>query len=199
MSGAASGVPGLEATHGWFDIGGSLRVGLNDFTSWPYLKLLELPGFFDGPDMDDNRFPNTGTYGETVHASYARGKILGYSGVILGRTRDECLIGKTTLAKAFGPQLPSETNPGLNPERRMVITPTSANVDPADPAPSALTHTFIATCVPGNPKVSDQPPKAIERGEFANRWGLPFSIQLRNARGLFYEWSGSAESNPKWA
>jgi hypothetical protein len=197
VSGAASGVPGLEATHGWFDIGGSARVTLNSFSAFPIFKLLELPGFFDGPDADDNRVQNTGTYGETLYNSYARGKTLGYRGVILGRTRDECLVGKTTLAAAFGPELPSETTPGLNPERRMVITPASANIDVA---PSALTHTFIGVCLPGNPKVDDQPPRRVtEEGLPAINWGLAFSIQIRNLRGLFYEWSGSAESNPKWA
>jgi hypothetical protein len=199
VSGAASGVPGLEATHGWFDLAGGVRVTLNEFSAWPYFKLLSLPGFFDGPDADDNRLPRTGTYGESLLASYARGKTVGYVGVILGRTRDECLVGKTTLAWAFGPHLPGEADPGLNPERRMVITPASANVDPGDPAPSGLTHTFVGACVPGSPKIDDQPPKAIERGEPAAKWGLPFQIQLRITDGLFYEWSGSAQSNPKWA
>lgn len=198
MSGAASGMPGLEAVFNWRTLAGVSLIEVNKPGVWPFYKLTELPGLFTGPDTDDNRDANTGAFGEQVYTSYARGKTIGLVGYVIGRTRDECLVGKTSLVAAFGPDITT----GINPERRMVVTPDAALVDPYDDPPNLLPHTFTGVVQSGNPRIDDTAPRRIAQdNEPARNWGLAFSISIRITDGRFYEWdpATSTQSNPKWA
>lgn len=195
MSGSASGVDGLGSRHAWkkLDLSATLLT-LGDLSADPLYKLLALPGFYSTPEMPDNRHPKTGTFGEEVATAYAGGKTFDYEGVIQGSTRDKCLIGKTNLMAAFGPDV---ANASAIVERRMIITP-SSTLTHSDDTPSGNPHTYVGVC--RRVTIDDKPPRRItEEGAYPIRWALPFVIEIRITSGLFWEWSGSAESNAKYA
>lgn len=200
MSGSATGVDGLGSTHAWTTIDlTTTLVTLNDFTvdlsAAPVFKLLEIPNFYSGPDGDDNRNPKTGALGEELLTSYGRGKSFEYHGAVQGATRDICLIGKSTLISAFGPDI---ANGSTYPERRMIMTPESSNY-PEEP-PAGNPHTYVGVC--RLPQMDDIPPRSVtEEGFPPLRWALPFVLQMRITDGLFYEWDpvGHTTSNPKYA
>lgn len=198
MAGAASGVGGLDCVHEWRETAGTPLLKLNEPGVWPFFKLTSLPNFFSGPDADDQRAARTGTYGEEIYTGYARGKTVGYAGYVIGRSRDECLIGKTSLLSAFGPKITD----GAVAERRMVISPHPDLVHPDEPDPAMLAHTFKGVVLSGYPQVDDTVPRRItEESALPVGWGLGFTISIRITLGFFYEWNEATdtESNPKWA
>lgn len=197
MSGAASGVTGLEARHAWMETDLTALITLGDLTADPLYKLIEIPGFFSTPDMEDNRHEKTGTFGEELVTSYARGKTFEYHGAVQGTTRDKCLVGKSALMAAFGPKVSASST---IVERRMVMTPHSSLVDAGDPAPAGLPHTFLGVC---RKVTMDEiaPRRITEDGLPPIRWALRFTLEMRITNGLFYEWDpvGHTQSNPKYA
>lgn len=198
MAGAASGMPGFEGVMDWRTLAGVSLIEINKPNVWPFYKVTDLPGWFTGPDTHDNRAPKTGTFGEELYTSYSLGKTVGIGGFIIGQTRDECLVGKTSLVAAFGPDITT----GIVPERRMVVTPHAGLVDPYDPAPSLLAHTFTGVVQSGHPRIDDTVPRRIrDEAEPARKWALPFSIAIRITDGRYYEWDEATDtqSNPKWA
>ena len=197
MSDAAVGVGGVDAKHAWSKLDLTLLLTLNDLSSDPCFKLVSIPGFFSTPDMDDNRHEKTGTFGEELVTSFGRGKGFNYEGFVIGSTRDKCLIGKSSLLDAFGPDV---SNNCIVTERRMVITPSSTLVASGDPAPTGYPHTFVGVC--RKVAVDDKAPRRVsEMGEPARTWGLAFTLEMRITNGLFYQWEPTAhtESDPKYA
>lgn len=197
MSDAAVGVSCLEAKHAWSKLDLTLLATLNDLSSDPCFKLIEAPGFFSTPDMEDNRHDVTGAFGEELVTSFARGKSFEYHGAVLGSTRDKCLTGKSALLDAFGPDI---ANGSVVVERRMVITPSSTLVDASDPAPTGYPHTFTGVC--RKVTVDDVAPRRItDEGLPPIKWALRFTLEMRITDGLYYQWdpSGHVESDPKYA
>lgn len=196
MSGSATGIDGLGSRHQWCELDLTALLTLGDLSIDPLYKLLEIPGFYSTPDLDDNRSLRTGTFGERLTTSYARGKTFEYHGMVQGSTRDACLVGKTDLMAAFGPDV---ANGSIVPERRMIVTP-HTSLTPADEPPLAEPHTFVAVCRAVH--IDDTPPRRIkEESEPPRRWALAFTLEMRITDGLFYEWDpvGHTTSNPKYA
>lgn len=196
MSGSATGVDGLASRHQWCKLDLTVLLTLNDLSIDPLYKLIEIPNFYSTPDMDDNRQNKTGAAGEELMTSYARGKTFEYHGAVQGSTRDKCLIGKTNLVAAFGPDI---ANGSVVTERRMILLPHSTLASTED-APVGNPQTYVGVCRAVH--MDDAAPRRIkEEGLTPIRWAIPFVLEMRITDGLFYEWDTSAHtvSNAKYA
>lgn len=172
---AADGVLGIEARHAWNGL------TLNDLTVMPRYRLFRIRGLHDLPDSDDNRELVTEGIGEIVYPSFARGKTVVYEGIVIASTLQDLRNASQDLRDAFGPDIST----GLNPERRMVVTPHATY--------GTQRHTFQGQC-----RLCTIEDEQTAGPSSSRRFSRAFVIDIRLSDPRIYEWDGSSATNPKW-
>ena len=174
---------GLEARHAWCDLDGTVRTLMGNVSGLPQIKIRDIAGLYDFPDIEDKAEPQVEGIGMVTYPSRARTKNVTYTVEIRCATLQSLRNVGTLVRAAFGPDI----NTGLNPMRRMVISP--------HPDYGSDMHTFT-----GRVMSYSQGSDVQDRGENSvpTPWvrGVVIGIRLYDPR--IYEWDGSTASNPKW-
>lgn len=184
---AIDGVLGIEARHRWLtqDTADVLAT-LGDLTTWPYVRIVDIAGLFDFPDIEDNSEPVTEGIGMVAYPSRARAKNVTYTVEVGGRTLQEMRAGGAALRRGFGPDIAT----GLQPTRTMIITP--------HPDYGTQEHAFAARCLQFSQGADAQDRSA---NAVPTPWVRTVVIGLRLYDPRIYEWDPDSEfgfTNPKW-
>lgn len=172
---------GVEGLHAWNGL------TLNDHAAWPRFVIDDITGLFGNADTDDNRAPKTEAVGELVYPSKVRGKTVGYSGTIYGRTRVEVLTARQTLIDAFGPDAD-----GTNPERQMVVSGHAADYTGS----RAFSGRVISITADDKATVSSSTAQAPGGGIAPYTIGFDIAIRMSDPR--HYRWDGVTLTDPKF-
>lgn len=173
---------GLEALHTWAELDGTAVLTMGDRSAWPWYRLRDITGVFDLPPVDDIAEDTTEGIGAVPYPSRARSKNGGYALDVLGRTLQEMRAGAAALRQAFGCDLTT----GLNPVRRMLITP--------QPYATPV-FTYQARClsaVPGGDK------QERGRGAVPTAYVRSYVLGLRLYDPRLYVWEAGAQVRPQW-